>query len=86
VSGGVARDVCYAWLVDMESSSLIASLIVSSIGFVVFGYGKRQGRVPQIVVGLVLMGFPYLVPSVPLMAGIAAALLAGLWLVIRFGM
>ena len=71
---------------DLETSSLIASLIVSSIGFVVFVYGKRQQRVPQIVVGLVLMGFPYLVPDVLLMASIAAVLLLGLWLAIRFGL
>jgi hypothetical protein len=71
---------------DLETSSLIASIIVSSIGFVVFVYGKRQQRVPQVVVGLVLMGFPYLVPGVLLMTGIAAALLAGLWLAIRFGL
>ena len=71
---------------DLEAGSFIASLIVSSIGFVVFVYGKRQQRVPQIVVGLVLMGFPYLVPSVPLMASIAAVLLVALWLATRFGL
>lgn len=71
---------------DLGSGSLIASLIVGAIGFVVFGYGKRQQRLPQVVVGLVLMGFPYLVPSVPWMAGIAATLLAGLWLALRFGL
>jgi hypothetical protein len=71
---------------DLEAGSLIASLIVSSIGLVVFGDGKRRQRLPQVVVGLVLMGFPYLVPSVPLMAGIAAVLLGGLWLATRFGL
>lgn len=71
---------------DLETSSLVASLIVSSIGFVVFVYGKRQQRVPQIVVGLVLMGFPYLVPGVLVMASIAAVLLLGLWLAIRLGL
>jgi hypothetical protein len=71
---------------DLETSSLIASLVVSSIGFVVFVYGKRQQRVPQIVVGLVLMGFPYLVPDVLLMTSIAAVLLIGLWLAVRFGL
>jgi hypothetical protein len=86
---GIRRDrktVCYACTMDMDTASLVASLIVSSVGFVVFGYGKRQQRVPQIVVGLVLMAFPYFVPSVPVMAGIAAALLGGLWLAIRFGL
>ena len=71
---------------DFETGSLVASLIVSAIGFVVFAYGKRLQRVPQIIIGLVLMGFPYLVPSVPLMAIITAALLTGLWLAIRFGL
>jgi hypothetical protein len=78
--------LCYALLMDLETSSLIASLVVSSIGFVVFVYGKRQQRLPQIVVGLVLMGFPYLVPGVLLMTSIAAVLLIGLWLAIRFGL
>ena len=71
---------------DFSSGSLIASLIVSSIGFVVFGYGKRQERLPQVITGLILMGFPYLVPSVPLMAGIAAALLGAMWIALRFGL
>jgi hypothetical protein len=71
---------------DFETSSLVASIIVSAIGFVVFAYGKRQQRVPQIVIGLVLMGFPYLVPSALLMAIIAAVLLAGLWLAVRLGL
>lgn len=71
---------------DVDTGSLVASLIVSAIGFVVFGYGKRLQRVPQIVVGLVLMGFPYLVPSVPLMVSIAAMLLTGLWLAVRLGL
>ncbi|HEY6176761.1 MAG TPA: hypothetical protein VIX73_20030 [Kofleriaceae bacterium] len=71
---------------DIDTGSLVASLIVSAIGFVVFTYGKRLQRVPQIVIGLVLMAFPYLVPSIPLMATIAAVLLAGLWLVVRLGL
>lgn len=78
--------VCYLVPMDFESSSLVASLIVSSIGFVVFAYGKRQRRVPQIVVGLLLMGFPYLVPGVLVMAIIAAVLLVGLWIAIRLGL
>jgi hypothetical protein len=71
---------------DLEPSSVIASLIVSSIGFVVLVYGKRQQRVPHVIVGLVLMGFPYLVPDVRVMASIAAAALLGLWLATRLGL
>lgn len=71
---------------DLDTGSLIASLIVSAIGFVVFSYGKRLGRVPQIVIGLLLVAFPYFVPSIPVMAIITAVLLAGLWLAVRFGL
>ena len=70
---------------DFESESLVASLIVSSIGFVAFMYGRRLERVPQIVVGLLLMAFPYFVPNVLLMAGIAAVLLILMWVAMRLG-
>jgi hypothetical protein len=70
---------------DLEAGSLVASLIVSSIGFVVFAYGKKLGRLPQVAVGLVLMGFPYLVPDVLIMSIIAAVLLVALWVSIRLG-
>ena len=70
---------------DFDSESLVASLIVSSIGFVAFMYGRRLERVPQIVVGLLLMAFPYFVPNVLLMAGIAAALLILMWVALRLG-
>jgi hypothetical protein len=71
--------------VDLESSSFVASLIVSSIGFVAFMYGRKLERVPQIVAGLLLMGFPYFVPNVLVMAVIAAVLLIGMWVTVRLG-
>ena len=70
---------------DLEADSLIASLIISSIGFVVFAYGKKLTRLPQVLVGLLLMVFPYFVPNVLLMSGIAAVLLVGLWVSVRLG-
>jgi hypothetical protein len=71
--------------VDLESSSFVASLIVSSIGFVAFMYGRKLERVPQIVAGLLLMGFPYFVPNVLVMAAIAAVLLIVMWVALRLG-
>jgi hypothetical protein len=70
---------------DLESGSLVASLIVSSIGFVAFMYGRKLERTPQIVAGVVLMAFPYFVPNVLLMAGIAVVLLVGMWVALRLG-
>lgn len=70
---------------DLDAGSLIASFIIGSIGLVAFMYGKRQGRFPQMVVGLVMMLYPYFVPNVAIMAVVAVVLLAGLWLSVRFG-
>lgn len=70
---------------DSESGTFVASLVVSAIGFVAFMYGRKLERVPQIVAGLLLMGFPYFVPNVLLMAGIAAALLIAMWIALRLG-
>jgi hypothetical protein len=71
---------------NADGNAMLASLLISGIGFVSFAYGKKQSRLPQMLVGLGLMGFPYFVASVPLMFGIAVALLGVLWLMLRFGM
>jgi hypothetical protein len=72
--------------VQFDASSLVASIVVSGIGFVAFTYGRKQSRLPQMIIGLVLMGFPYFVSDTLLMAAIAATLLGLLWLGVRFGL
>jgi hypothetical protein len=69
---------------DLDANSLLASLLVSSIGFVLFTYGKRQSRVPHMITGVVLLGYPYFATNVALMLGIAVVLLAMLWGAVRF--
>ena len=64
----------------MNANSLLASVLVGSIGMGLFIYGRRQRRAPHLAIGIVLMVFPYLVPSVTLMFVIAAALVGLLWL------
>ena len=71
--------------VNLDASSLIAGFVVSGVGFVLFSYGRKMGRVPQVITGLVLMVFPYFVPGVPLMFGIAALLCGLLYLATRAG-
>ena len=70
---------------SFDGNALLASLLVGSVGFVAFAYGRRQRRFPQMLVGLVLMVFPSFVDSVAVMLGIAAALLAALSLALRLG-
>lgn len=71
---------------DLDANSLLASLLVSSIGFVLFVYGRRMRRIPQLAVGLTLLIYPYFVSNVWLMFGIAAALLALLWFGVKQGL
>jgi len=71
---------------NLDAGSLITSLLVSGVGFVLFEYGRRMRRPPQISVGLVLLIFPYFVTNVFAMLGIAAVLLVLLWLALMRGM
>ena len=62
---------------------LLLSLIPSGAGFVLFVYGKKQQRWPQLVAGLALMVYPYFAQSVMSLflygVLIAAALQNALW-------
>ncbi len=71
---------------NSDANSLLASLLVGSIGFVAFAYGKKQSRLPQMLVGFALMVFPYFVASVPLILGIAAGLLGVLVIAVKLGL
>ncbi len=71
---------------SFDGNALLASLLVGSIGFVSFAYGKKMRRLPQMLIGVALMGYPYFVASVPLMLGIGVALLGLLALMIKLGM
>jgi hypothetical protein len=69
----------------MDLTSLVAGFLVSSIGYVLFSYGRKLTRPPQMCGGLVLMVFPYFVPSVPWMLLVAAVLSALVWVAVRMG-
>jgi hypothetical protein len=71
--------------VNLDVSSIAAGFLVSGVGFVLFNYGRKMGRLPHVVIGLVLMVFPYFVPGVLLMFGIAAALCGLLYLAVQRG-
>jgi hypothetical protein len=64
---------------------LLAGFAVSGLGFVLFYYGRRMRRVPQLATGLVLMVYPYFVPGVLVMLAIAVVLVAAMWLAIQRG-
>jgi len=70
---------------NLDATSLLTSLLVSSVGFVLLTYGRRMSRPPHLLVGLVLLVYPYFVASPMIMLVIAAALIGLLWLAVRLG-
>ena len=71
---------------NFSADLLFASLIISTIGFALFRYGKKQERMPQLICGIILMAFPYFVESTLWMTAVAGSLIAGLWFAIRNGL
>jgi len=64
---------------------LFLSLFPSGIGFVLLVYGKKEGRWPQLVAGLMFLVYPYFTDSVTALVGVGLALAAALWLALRSG-
>jgi hypothetical protein len=69
----------------VDANSLIASVLISSVGVGLLIYGKKQQRFPHLAVGLVLVGYTYFVSDVLLMFAIAAALIGLLVFAIKLG-
>jgi hypothetical protein len=69
----------------MDPTSLFVSLIPGGIGFILFVYGRKQGRWPHLVAGLALLAYPYVTDGLTGLVGVGLAIGAGLWLAIRMG-
>lgn len=70
---------------DFEPKALVLAFLISSVGFVLFSYGRKMQRFPQLVAGLTLMIYPYFVSSWLAILGIALLIVAGLWALLNFG-
>lgn len=70
---------------SLDPTGIFLSLIVSGIGFVLFVYGKKQQRMPQLIAGLLMMVYPYFVEGALAMAGIGAVIGCALWMAVRLG-
>jgi hypothetical protein len=68
-----------------DGNALLLSLLIGCVGFVCFVYGKRQGRVPQMLAGIILSVYPYFVSNLLAMAAIAVVVLVLLGIAVRLG-
>jgi len=65
--------------------AIIVAFVVSTVGLSLFVFGKKQRRIPQTIVGILLMAQPFLVPD-PLWGSVtAAALLIAMRVAISYG-
>ncbi len=60
-------------------------MIPSGIGFVLFVYGRKQQRWPQLLAGILFMIYPYFTPSLLSMLLVGVALGTGLWVAVQGG-
>ena len=70
---------------SFDPTLLFLSLISGGIGLVLFIYGKKQQRPPQLVAGLALMAHPYLVSTVLMTVVVGMAIVLALWVAIKQG-
>ena len=70
---------------NIDPTWIFLSLIPGGIGFVLFVYGKKQQRWPQMISGLLLMGYPYLATTAMSLTVVGVLICAGLWLALRMG-
>lgn len=70
---------------DFDANTFLLSMLIGSVGFVAFVYGKKQSRLPQMVAGVTLMAFPYFVSNAWVMLAIAVGVLVAMYGAIRVG-
>lgn len=69
---------------NFSGAWLFASLIVGTIGFGIFAYGKKERRSPQLLAGLALMAISWLVSSPFWMSACAVLVIGALWFGTRY--
>ena len=72
-------------LVNLDPWYLFLGLIFSTIGFGYFRYGKRQSDGRAMLVGVVLMVYPYFITSPLAVVGVGVLLMASPLVAKRLG-
>jgi hypothetical protein len=78
----MARGKLRKWIVpEMSPANIIAGLVFSGLGFVVFTYGKRMGYWIPMFCGIALMMLPLFIDDLPLV--ITSTVLGAIAIVFR---
>jgi hypothetical protein len=65
---------------------LVLALVPSAVGYVLFTYGRKQARWPQLFCGLALMLYPYFAATVATMIGAGVLIAAAFYMMIAAGL
>ena len=70
---------------NFDPNLLMLSLIPSGVGFVLFTYGRKQDRYPQLVCGILFMVYPYFTETIASLVGVGVLLGVLTWVAARGG-
>jgi hypothetical protein len=70
----------------LDPAYIAVSILVSSVGFVMFVYGKKQHRPAQLGGGLLLLLFPFFVRDGLWLGVVGAAVCAIVWGSVKAGL
>jgi hypothetical protein len=69
----------------LDPTWLFLSMIPGGVGFVLFVYGKKQGRWVMVVAGVVFIAYPYFTESIAALVGVGVLLGLLTWAAVRAG-
>ena len=70
---------------SFEPGAILLSVVTGGVGFALFMYGRKAQRLPQLIVGILFMVYPYFVSTTLMTFVVGAALTAGLWAALWMG-
>ena len=70
---------------NLDADWLILSLIPGGIGFVLLTYGKKAGRWPHAVAGVLFLAYPYFTDTLWSLVGVGTAIGLALYLAVQQG-
>ena len=70
---------------NLDPGYILANMLVSGVGYVMFMYGKKQRRFPQMAIGVLMLIYPYFITDIPMMLMIGAVLCGLTFALVRLG-
>lgn len=64
---------------------VLLALALSSAGFVLLAYGRKQARIPYVVAGVLLIASPYAATTILALVLVGAAIGGSLWAAMWMG-